>query len=145
MRDNVLSILRKFILGEKETGVAEALLIGTRDDHDKDLVQSYSNTGVAHIIAISGLHVGMSYGLLVLLLQTIHKQKWIHWVKPLRILFVLWGFSFLVGAADSILRSAVMFSFIVIGESLGRKKISIIHWRHLPSFCWYITRIYFGM
>ncbi len=142
MRNNVLSILRKFIPGEKETGVAEALLIGYRDDLDKDLVQSYSNTGVVHIIAISGLHLGMIYGLLVLLLKPFHKQRWIRWVKPLLILFVLWGFSLLAGAAASILRSAVMFSFIVIGESLGRKT-NIYNTLAASAFCLLVYNPYF--
>jgi competence protein ComEC len=120
-RDNILSILKKNIPGEKEAGVAEALLIGYRNDLDKELVRAYSNTGVVHIIAISGLHLGMIYGLILLLLKPFRKIEWIRWVKPLLVLVVLWGFSLLTGAAASILRSAVMFSFIVIGESLGRR------------------------
>lgn len=120
-RDRVLSILKKYIPGEKESGVAEALLIGYRNDLDQELVRAYSNTGVVHIIAISGLHLGMIYGLILLLLKPFRKTKWIRWVKPLIVLIVLWGFSLLTGAAASILRSAVMFSFIVIGESLGRR------------------------
>ena len=43
-RNHVLSILRKWVPGETESGVAEALLIGYREDLDKDLVRSYSNT-----------------------------------------------------------------------------------------------------
>ncbi len=120
-REHTLHILKKFIPGEKEIGVAEALLIGYRNDLDKDLVRSYSNTGVVHIIAISGLHLGMIYGLLIYLLQPLRRRKWMRWLKPFIILGILWGFALLTGAAASILRSAVMFSFIVIGESLGRK------------------------
>lgn len=134
MRNNVLFILRKYIPGEKETGVAEALLIGYRDDLDKDLVQSYSNTGVVHIIAISGLHLSMIYGLLVLLLNPFSKLKWMHWTKPLVILLILWGFCLLAGAAASILRAAVMFSFIVIGESLGRRT-NIYNTLAASAFC----------
>lgn len=120
-RTKVLSILRENIKEPNQLSVAEALLIGYRDDLDRDLVQSYSNTGVVHIIAISGLHLGMIYGLLVFLFKPFGKYKWNKIAKPLVILFVLWGFSFIAGAAPSILRSAVMFTFIVIGESIGRK------------------------
>jgi competence protein ComEC len=120
-RTKVLSILRDKIKDPDQLSVAEALLIGYRDDLDRDLVQSYSNTGVVHIIAISGLHLGMIYGLLILLFKPFTKHKWSKIVKPLVILFVLWGFSFIAGAAPSILRSAVMFTFIVIGESIGRR------------------------
>jgi competence protein ComEC len=120
-RDYTLHILKKFIRGEKEAGVAEALLIGYRNDLDKDLVRSYSNTGVVHIIAISGLHLGMIYGLLIGLLKPFRRNRPMRWAKPVIILAVLWGFALLTGAAASILRSAVMFSFIVISESLGRR------------------------
>jgi competence protein ComEC len=127
---------------ETETGVAEALLIGYRDDLDKDLVRAYSNTGVVHIIAISGLHLGMIYGLMLLLLKPFRKYKWMRWAKPLLILLVLWGFSLLAGAAASILRSVVMFSFIVIGESLGRKT-NIYNTLAASAFCLLVYNPYF--
>ncbi len=141
-RNKVLSLFREWVPGQKETGVAEALLIGYRDDLDKDLVQSYSHTGVVHIIAISGLHLGMIYGLLVLLLKPFRKLKWIRFIKPLIILVVLWGFSLLAGAAASILRSAVMFSFIVMGESLGRKT-NIYNTLAASAFCLLVYNPYF--
>ncbi len=120
-RTKVLSILRDNIKDPDQLSVAEALLIGYRDDLDRDLVQSYSNTGVVHIIAISGLHLGMIYGLLLLLFKPFRKYKLTNILKPATILFVLWGFSFIAGAAPSILRSAVMFTFIVLGESIGKR------------------------
>jgi competence protein ComEC len=120
-RTSVLSTLRENIKTPDELSIAEALLIGYRDDLDRDLVQSYSNTGVVHIIAISGLHLGMMYGLLVLLFGSFKKYRLTKFIKPIAILVVLWGFTFLAGAVPSILRSAVMFTFIVIGESIGRK------------------------
>lgn len=141
-RTHVLSIFRKWVPGKTETGVAEALLIGYRDDLDKDLVRSYSNTGVVHIIAISGLHLGMIYGLMLLILKPFRKQKWIRWAKPLLILFVLWGFSLLAGAVASILRSVVMFSFIVIGESLGRRT-NIYNTLAASAFCLLVYNPYF--
>ena len=117
----VLSILRNNIHSANELAVAEALLIGYRDDLDRDLVQAYSNTGVVHIIAISGLHLGMIYGLLILLFKPFKRQRWLVFVKPITIVVVLWGFTFIAGAAPSILRSAVMFTFIVLGEGLGKR------------------------
>ena len=49
IRDKTVAILHHFLPGEKESGLAEALLIGYKDDLDKTLVQSYTNTGVVHI------------------------------------------------------------------------------------------------
>ncbi|MFP5042041.1 ComEC/Rec2 family competence protein [Parasediminibacterium sp. JCM 36343] len=117
----VLAILRKNIPGTSQLSVAEALLIGYRDDLDRELVQAYSNTGVVHIIAISGLHLGMIYGLIVSLFSFFKPSRWIKLAKPVTIIIVLWGFSFIAGAAPSILRSAVMFTFIALGEGIGKR------------------------
>ena len=120
-RERVLAILKKYIPGEKESGLAEALLIGHKDDLDPELVRSYSNTGVVHIIAISGLHLGLIYWLLSMLLKPLSKNHRTNWLRPLLIITGLWAFSFLAGAQPSVLRSALMFTFIVLGESLNRK------------------------
>lgn len=120
-REKVLQILKKNIPGEKEQGLAEALLIGYKNDLDKTLVQSYSNTGVVHVIAISGLHLGLIYWLLLLLTRFLQKRKNIQWLQPLLIISGLWLFSLLAGAQPSVVRSAVMFTCLVFGESLTRK------------------------
>jgi competence protein ComEC len=117
----ILGVLRKNIKGEQEPSVAEALLIGYRDDLDRDLVQAYSNTGVVHVIAISGLHLGLIYWLLLILLKPLNKSKRFKWLKPLLAVLFLWIFSLLTGAGASVLRAALMFTFIASGELLKKK------------------------
>ncbi len=58
-RQKILNLLHKNMqANDDQLSIAEALLIGYTQDLDKDLVQAYSNTGVVHIIAISGMHLG---------------------------------------------------------------------------------------
>lgn len=121
IRKKVLSILTTYIPWGKENGLAEALLIGYKDDLDKTLVQSYSNTGVVHIIAISGLHLGLIYWLLLQLLRPIQRKKYSKWLKPVLVIAGLWLFSLLAGAQPSVLRSAVMFTCLALGESIDRR------------------------
>jgi len=137
-REKVLQVLRNYLDEPKELGLAEALLIGYKDDLDKTLIQSYSNTGVVHIIAISGLHLGLIYWLLVQLLNPFQKRRYMKWLRPVIIISGLWLFSLLAGAQPSILRSAVMFTCIVIGAGIGRKS-SIYNSLAFSAFallCW---------
>ena len=121
-RQNVLRILQKNMLGhDDQLSIAEALLIGYTGDLDKDLVQAYSNTGVVHIIAISGMHLALIYIMLVWIFNKIPFVKKSKIFKLLLILACLWLFALLTGGGASILRAAVMFSCIAIGKNFERK------------------------
>lgn len=120
-RSWVVKTLQRFIPGKKEQGLAEALLIGYKDDLDKNLVQSYSNTGVVHVIAISGLHLGLIYGILLMITRPLKKFRRLNWLRLLLVITSLWIFSILAGAQPSVLRSAVMFTFLACGEVINRK------------------------
>lgn len=121
-RQNILNILRQKMEGHNdELSIAEALLIGYTQDLDKDLIQAYANTGVVHIIAISGLHLGLIYIMLVWLFNKIPLIRRSGIMKVILILSSLWLFSLLTGGSASVLRSAVMFSCIVIGENFARR------------------------
>ena len=126
-RKKLLNVFRNNIKGDKELGLSEALLIGYKDDLDKTLVQSYSNTGVVHIIAISGMHLALIYWLINLLLTPLSKRKRWRWLKPILAITILWLFSLLTGASASVLRAAVMFSFIVAADSIVRRNIHLQH------------------
>jgi competence protein ComEC len=116
-RDFILATLKEQLGASKRVlGIAEALLIGYKEDLDKDLVQAYSNTGVVHIIAISGMHLGLIYVCLVWLCARIPLIKRNKYAQVIIILSSLWLFSLLTGASASVLRSAVMFTCIVLGK-----------------------------
>ena len=121
-RSAILAALQKNMpAGKDELGLAEALLIGYTNDLDKDLVQAYSNTGVVHIIAISGMHLALIYIMLVWIFSKIPGIKKSKLLQVVLILICLWLFSLLTGAAASVLRAAVMFSFISIGKYIAKQ------------------------
>jgi competence protein ComEC len=120
-RKMVLNILHRYIPGAKEEGVAEALLMGYRDDLDRNLVQAYANTGVVHIIAISGMHLALIYGLLILVIRRLLLNRKTRWIGAAIILSALWLFSLMAGGGPSVLRSAAMFSFMVTAQAISKK------------------------
>ncbi|MDQ2862791.1 MAG: ComEC family competence protein [Bacteroidota bacterium] len=117
----VVGTLNKYINGNDESALAKALLIGYKIDLDKDLVQAYSNVGVVHLIAISGLHLALIYALLLWIISKIPYLKKSKIGQLIVILLCLWFFALLTGASASVLRSAVMFTFIAAGNAFNKK------------------------
>ncbi|WP_160714583.1 ComEC/Rec2 family competence protein [Chitinophaga solisilvae] len=115
-KDYCLHTLKKYTGEGPEAGMAEALLIGYRQDLDKDLVQSYSNTGIVHVIAISGMHLALLYGTLLWLLRWLPQRRLADAGRAAVVITILWAFALLTGASASVLRSAVMFTGITIGR-----------------------------
>ena len=121
VRHSIVNALQTHIRDPQAAGLAEALLIGYKNDLDRDLLQSYADTGVVHIIAISGLHLGIIYWILRWLTRALPQKGRARWWRFIIILGSLWLFSLLAGAQPSVLRSAVMFSFILVSETLQRR------------------------
>jgi competence protein ComEC len=117
--------LQRYLGSGPEAALAAALLIGYRYDLDKDLVQAYTNAGVVHIIAISGMHLSLIYTSLLWLLRWWPAHRFSGIMKMLLTICLLWGFTLLAGAAASILRAAVMFTVIAAGELLLRRYTNI--------------------
>lgn len=132
-RDYVIKTIENYIAGANQSGLAKALLIGYRVDLDKDLIQAYSNAGVVHLIAISGLHMALIYGLLFWVAMKIPFLKRSIVTRTISILLCLWFFAFLTGAPPSVMRAAVMFSFIAVG-ALFKKHSSIFNSLAISAF-----------
>ena len=122
LRIRTLGILRKYLAGDTRiTGLAEALLIGYTLDLDREISQEYSRAGVIHVIAISGLHLGLIYTMLAWLCSRIPLVRKRVWLSVAITLICLWIFALLTGASASVLRSAVMFTVLGVGKMIGQK------------------------
>lgn len=130
----VLAAIQANISRQKEQGLAEAMLIGYKDDLDKNLLQSYTNTGVVHVIAVSGMHLTYLYFIINLLLRPLLAQKKTRWLHAFLVLLILWTFALLAGAQASIVRAAVMFTFITLGKQISRNA-SIYNILGAAAFC----------
>ncbi len=107
-------------LPESVAGIGVALLLGNKADIDQEVLDSFSNTGAMHVLAVSGLHVGI----ILIIFQYIlgFFSRWIS--KKQAVLFsvvLIWGFGLLSGASPSVIRAVVMFSILALGQLLSRK------------------------
>ncbi|GAB4126513.1 MAG: ComEC/Rec2 family competence protein [Raineya sp.] len=112
--------LAKYIASEQEHSIAAALVLGIKHHLDEDLKQAYTNAGVTHVLAVSGMHVGIIFALLNLLLNPLRKQRNAKVVYLLIVLSVLWLYAFITGLSGSVSRAVTMFSLITIASNIGR-------------------------
>lgn len=120
-RQQLLGVLRTHGLDGDELAVASALMLGYKADLDKDLVRAYSSAGATHVLAVSGLHVGIVFLLLNSLLLFFERIKYGRIIRALLLIVVIWGYAFLTGLSPSVMRAATMFSFIIVAGATGRR------------------------
>ncbi len=96
-----------------------ALILGDKRLLDKELRQRYAEAGVVHVLAVSGLHVGVIYLLVSLLLNTFLSNRQA-FAKTMVVILVLWLYACLTGLSPSVWRAATMFTLLSIGRNLGR-------------------------
>ncbi len=109
-------------LGEKEFSVAYGLLCGNADYMDGEVISNFRASGVAHIFAVSGLHIGFCAVVLKFLTD---KLKFNKYVKFVFILSVLIFYSGVCGFTASSIRATVMTGVLLFAELLGKKYDSL--------------------
>ncbi|MFY0628498.1 MAG: ComEC/Rec2 family competence protein [Reichenbachiella sp.] len=120
LRKEFESVISTRIAGFKEQAVAKALLLGIKDQLDPQLKQAFSAAGAMHVLAVSGLHVGVIYMILIWMFKSIRNSIFQTYLLPILILVFLWFYAVLTGFSPSIFRAVTMFSVIIIGKILQR-------------------------
>jgi competence protein ComEC len=115
------SLLTQAIHHSREQGMVVALVLGAKDELDDLLKTAYTAAGTMHVLAVSGLHVGIVYWLLNILLSWLGKGRWSGWMKFVISLAGLWLYAGMTGLAPSVLRATVMFTLVAMGNLLHRK------------------------
>ena len=121
VRSKLLAIYENYGIKDYEFAVLAALTVGYTDELSPDLRASYSASGAMHILSVSGLHVGIVYVVIAFLLGFLKKNRLQLFLRATLIVLFLWTYAFITGMSPSVVRSALMFSFVAIGTSLERK------------------------
>ncbi len=118
------SVFTRQVGSKAESGIVNAMLLGVRDDVDPELYKAYSAAGAVHVLSVSGLHVGILFNVMVLMLGLFRKgtktrkEKLIVGIAQL---VVLWFYALVTGLSPAVLRSAGMFSVLILGSATNRE------------------------
>lgn len=98
-----------------------ALVFGEKTELSKEISNSYTQAGIIHILAISGLHIALIYGIILWLTKPLLRFKKGRLYVFLFSLSVLWFYAILAGFSASIVRAAVMFSVVALAKIVNRQ------------------------
>ena len=114
-----------------ELATTGALTLGYKEDLDPQLKRHFQAAGAAHVLAVSGLHTGIIYGLLLWLLtfggrfKPRYENRIGRTLLHTTLIIALWAYAWLTGLTPSVVRCAVMLTLIEIGIILYRQTISL--------------------
>ncbi|MFT5822770.1 MAG: competence protein ComEC [Crocinitomix sp.] len=121
VREYLGGVLDKSGMNGSNLMVARALILGEKASLDRETLRTFSSAGAMHVLAVSGLHVGIVMLIFSFLLKPVKR------LPNGRILFIvlvvicIWFYALITGMSSSVLRAAVMFSFVIIGKELERE------------------------
>lgn len=121
IRERIQVSLKKEGFTKNQFAVINALLLGQRQEISRELTEDYSKAGAIHILAVSGLHVGIILLILSSLLKPLERIKNGKLIKLFLIVLSLWFFALLAGMSASVVRAVTMFSAVAIGIMLNQK------------------------
>lgn len=124
VQKTLINCFDKVISGEENAAIARALILGDRSALTQEIRTSFSKVGAMHLLAVSGLHVGILLMLLNFLTRPLHARKGGKVLASILCLLGVWAFAFLTGLSVSVIRSATMFSFYIVGRTLFRRTAS---------------------
>ncbi|MBC5992588.1 ComEC/Rec2 family competence protein [Pontibacter cellulosilyticus] len=120
LRRQLDNLLQARLDEQREYGISSALILGVKDELDNSIRNAYSQTGTMHVLAVSGLHVGLIFSVLMLVLAKLNRNVQQRVLGAILTLSILWLYAFITGLSPSVLRAVLMFSLVTIGMALGR-------------------------
>ncbi|MEI7525884.1 MAG: ComEC/Rec2 family competence protein [Mariniphaga sp.] len=120
VRDRLIKIIEDCGLKGEILHLVSSVSLGAREELEPEITQSFSKTGVTHVLAVSGMNVAIIFVVLEFFLRFLNRKKWGIIIQTLLILAGVWGYAFVTGLSASVLRAAAMFTFILIGKTLSR-------------------------
>lgn len=125
LRNKFSGLLDTHIKDPQELGIAKALLLGNKSELDDGIKRTYAASGAMHVLAVSGLHVGIIYGVILFVFSLLPKGYQKKWLIAMLAIPLLWSYAFITGLSPSVLRAVTLFTIIAIGNSMNRRSSMI--------------------
>lgn len=119
-RSEIDQKLKEHQFRPEELAIVDALLLGQRKDISAATYNNYVNAGAIHILAVSGLHVGIILWILNWIFKPIERLKHGKKLKIILLLIILWSFAIIAGLSPSVTRAVAMFTVVAIGMNLNK-------------------------
>ncbi|MGZ2371968.1 ComEC/Rec2 family competence protein [Ancylomarina sp. YFZ004] len=120
-RQRLLNIYKKAGLKNEAYEILAALTLGAREEVSEDVKSVWSAAGATHVLAVSGLHVGIIFGVMQFLLSFLAGSMLGRFIRGVILLACLWSYALLTGLSPSVMRAASMFSILAIALMINRK------------------------
>ena len=121
LRHRLLSKYRDLGMAGQGLAVAQAVTLGDKSGITSSMRDLYSQTGTSHLLALSGMHLGIVFSFLVLGTN----RRRLGMVRSLFSILAIWSYVFLVGTPISVVRAAIMFTIYIIISFSNRENLSI--------------------
>lgn len=125
LKNQFIERVDNFGFHKGSSGIITALVTGDQRLTDSEVKSDFIATGTMHVLAVSGLHLGILYYAITLLTGFFIRFKNGKWIQFVVILFVIWFYAFFTGFSPSVSRAATMFSLIGFGQLVTRRVFSI--------------------
>lgn len=113
--------LKRHNFEKDELAIIDALLLGQRKDISQETYNNYVNAGAIHILAVSGLHIGIIFLVLNWLFKPVEWLKHGNYLKMFIIAALLWCFAIIAGLSPSVTRAVSMFTVVAIAMNWKRQ------------------------
>jgi competence protein ComEC len=121
LRGRLVSLYADAGLDGDELAVLSALTLGYKNKLDERVRSAYAGAGASHILAISGMHMAILYGIFLLFFSWMKFFSKKAGLKYLLIILLLWTYAFVTGLSPSVCRASTMFTFLSLGYILQRR------------------------
>lgn len=142
-QQQVVDVYRSWGLDQDVQAVVSALTIGEKTDLTPELKAMYSAAGVSHVLALSGLHVGILSCILLWLFYPLTYLKHGRKILPFLVVCLLWFFAFISGLSSSVVRAVVMYSLYTLASFCSEERFSGMHSLVLAAFLMLIYNPFF--